>query len=72
MKRIRRTTEPIKASHGTGYGYLFTADEVTHLLAQMDELRDYPISIDESSTGALQIIVGDSVYQIMDSTPLSH
>ena len=71
MKRIRSTKDPIKANQGID-SYTFTIDEVVQFLSQMVELSDYSISLEETFDGTLQIIVGNSVYQIMDSMPANY
>lgn len=72
MKRVVRNRKPIKAGQEIGAIYTFTADEIAQLLLQMIELNEYPILIEEASEGALNVTVGDSVYQITGSTSMAH
>jgi len=48
--------------------FLFTPSEVLGLLLQLKELRQYQISLSEIFDGAIQIVVGDSLYQIFQAT----
>lgn len=43
---------------------VFTPAAILDMLSQIDELRDYDLSIAETLDGKLQIIVGDSIYNI--------
>ena len=44
--------------------YLFNASEVLGLFLQIKELREYQISLTEIFDGAIQLTIGNSVYQI--------
>ena len=48
--------------------YLFNASEVLGLLLQIRELRQYHIGLTEIFDGGLQITVGNSIYQIFQSS----
>jgi hypothetical protein len=48
--------------------YLFTASEVLGLFLQVRELRDYRIGLTEIFDGGLQFTIGNSVYQIFQSS----
>ena len=41
---------------------VFTPASVLSLLANMDELADYDISLTETLDGELQLVIGDSAY----------
>jgi len=47
--------------------YIFNASEILGLLLQIRELREYAISLTEIFDGGVQLIIGDSVYQIFQS-----
>lgn len=48
--------------------YKFNASELLGLLLQLSELRDYKITISEIYDGAIQIVIGESIYQIFTMT----
>lgn len=43
---------------------VFTPAAVLNLLTQIEELKDYNIEINDGVEGRLQVIVGDSVYEV--------
>ena len=45
---------------------LFTPDEVKQLLLQIDELKNYNISLNQLDDGSVELIIGNSVYYISD------
>ena len=45
---------------------LFTPDEVKQLLLQIDELKNYNISLNQLVDGSVELIIGNSVYYISD------
>jgi len=48
--------------------YLFNASEVLSLLLLLRELREYNISLTEIFDGAIQLTIGNSIYQILQTT----
>jgi len=44
--------------------YLFNASELLGLFLQVKELREFPINLTEIFDGAIQLSIGDSIYQI--------
>ena len=44
--------------------YIFNSSEILGLLLQIKELREYHISLSEIYSGAIQLVIGDSIYQI--------
>jgi len=47
--------------------YIFNASELLGLLLQVKELRQYSISLSEVFDGAIQLVIGDSFYQIFQA-----
>ena len=43
---------------------IFTPASLLEILNQLDELKDYNISVTETLDGNIQIEIGDSIYQI--------
>ena len=43
---------------------IFTPASLLEILNQIDELKDYNISVTETLDGNIQIEIGDSTYQI--------
>ncbi len=43
---------------------IFTPASILELLNQIDELKDYQLGISETIDGKLQLVVGDSTYEI--------
>lgn len=43
---------------------IFTPASLLEILNQIDELKDYNISVTETLDGNIQIEIGDSIYQI--------
>ena len=48
--------------------YIFNASEVLGLLLLLRELREYQISLTEIFDGGLQLTIGNSFYQIFQTT----
>ena len=67
MKTITRSViAPNKDSEIDKNKILFSPSEVADLLLQIYEFRDYNIRLTEIYSGVLQLIVGDSIYQIAE------
>lgn len=65
MKRVRTG---ITASSNFGRNTsIITPTDVVNLLSQIEELKNYNITVAEKSDGTLDFTVGDYVYRMMNA-----
>lgn len=67
MKKLKRRI--IASKNVFDDSYSFKPTEVIALLAQIAELRGVDISLEKTYSGNLRFCIGDSIYEITDSTP---
>lgn len=64
MVRVKRPI--VAAAEIFDNKFSFKPSEVLQLISEIDELRGYKISLEKSSNGNMQFVVGDSVYQVVN------
>lgn len=64
-KAMKRLIKSVNAATVYEDKCMFTPTDVVNLLKHIEELKNYDITLTENREGTLEIIIGESIYQVI-------